>query len=199
LLQVGQVSITPEKELEIYPVIGNHVVRFGTPVNYKLKFDKLSRFYKQDLAKAGLNKYSVIDVRYEKQIVAKLRDAADIIPAEPQLHVQEDRVADMVTETQPQPLVVEKQNTPEKKKPAERVAKRPQKEKSLAQITKIEKRKPVKEKEKIVAASNNKPSRKAIEQLPKKTENPGLVEIDSRQKRNADNKSSPKAIMPKKQ
>jgi len=210
LLQVGQVSVTPEKELELYPVIGNHVVRFGSPENYELKFDKLSRFYKQVLAKAGLNKYSVIDIRYDKQIVAKLRNATELLPAEPQIQVQEDRVADIVIEAPTQPLVTEKQKEPEivvkkqkepeKKKPAERIANQPKKEKPVAQIAKIEKRKPIKEREKTVAASSNKPARKAIEQLPRKVEKPGLIEIDSRQqKRDVESKSSPKAVMPKKQ
>ncbi len=198
LLQVGQVSITPEKELELYPVIGNHVVRFGNAENYELKFDKLSRFYKQVLAKAGLNKYSVIDVRYDKQIVAKLRSGTETMPSEPQIQVQEDRVADIVPEAQLQTLAAEKQTTPKKKDPAERIVNQPKKEKPVAQITKTEKRKPVKEREKIVIAANNKPTRKAIQELPKKNEKPGLVEIDSRHKRDVETKSDPKAVMPKK-
>lgn len=200
LLQVGQVHITPERELELYPVIGNHIVKFGSPENYQEKFVRLSKFYKQVLAKAGLNKYSMLDLRFNKQIVAKLRDASEIMRGEPQIHVQDDRVAktDVEELQHVPPVITKKEVRSEKKKPEERVVVKPKKEKPKVQTAKVEKKKPVRESEKIVIASNNKPGKKAIKQLPKKTETPGIIEIDIRQKRNNESKSNPRAVMPKK-
>ena len=199
LMQVGQVSVTPEKELEVYPVIGNHVVRFGSPENYEVKFDKLSRFYKQVLAKAGLNKYAVIDVRYDKQIVATLRNGTAILPAEPQITVQENLIANTSTDTQQeQAFPAEKPAAPAIKRAKERMADHPKKEKPGEEITIIEKRRRIKEPKKTVIASNNKPGKKTVQQLPKKTDKPGLIEIDSHQKRAGEHTDNAKAVMPKK-
>jgi cell division protein FtsQ len=65
----AQVNITRQRTYEITPVIGNQVVRIGDADNLNEKFTKLVAFYKQVFSKAGFEKYSVIDVQYEGQVV----------------------------------------------------------------------------------------------------------------------------------
>ncbi len=73
LMQIGQVDVLPNNNFDMYPTIGSHVIRFGSIDNMQDKFHRLSMFYKQVFGKVGLNKYAVIDVRYDKQIVATLK------------------------------------------------------------------------------------------------------------------------------
>jgi cell division protein FtsQ len=68
--QIPQVDITPDMQFELMPLVGDHIIRFGRAADLDLKFDNLYVFYKQVLHKAGLRKYSVVDVRYKNQVVA---------------------------------------------------------------------------------------------------------------------------------
>jgi cell division protein FtsQ len=70
MAQVAQVDITPERNLEMIPVIGNHLVRFGNADNINKKFRRLFIFYKQVLSKTGFDKYKLVDVQYDGQVVA---------------------------------------------------------------------------------------------------------------------------------
>lgn len=71
--QVGQIDITPDKKFELFPVIGSHVIRLGSGYGAAEKLQKLMVFYKQVLPKAGLAKYSALDVQFEGQVVAVKR------------------------------------------------------------------------------------------------------------------------------
>jgi cell division protein FtsQ len=71
--QVGQIDITPEHKFELIPLIGSQVIKFGYAENIKDKLNNLLVFYKQVMAKAGLAKYSALDLQYEGQIVAVRR------------------------------------------------------------------------------------------------------------------------------
>src|SRR5690606_10055957 len=51
---------------------------FGSADDIVQKFDKLKLFYKQVIPMAGWSKYSVISLQYKGQVVAKLRDKAEI-------------------------------------------------------------------------------------------------------------------------
>ncbi len=67
--QVAQIDITPERKFEMIPVVGNHLVRLGDGENIARKFGRLMIFYKQVLSKTGFDKYKVIDVQYQGQVV----------------------------------------------------------------------------------------------------------------------------------
>jgi cell division protein FtsQ len=73
MAQVAQVDITPAHTYEIIPVLGNQVVKFGDAENIAAKFGRLLAFYKQVWSKTGFEKYSVIDVQYQGQVVAVRR------------------------------------------------------------------------------------------------------------------------------
>jgi cell division protein FtsQ len=70
---IEQVSITPARTFQLVPVIGNHIVEFGDGNNYVDKFHRLHVFYENISAKAGFDKYAVLDVQYEGQVVGTRR------------------------------------------------------------------------------------------------------------------------------
>lgn len=78
MAQVDQVNINSNNKFELIPKLGNQIIRFGTSENYEEKFNKLLAFYKQVQLKTGWNRYSVVDLRYQGQVVAEKRDAAQI-------------------------------------------------------------------------------------------------------------------------
>ena len=74
--QVAQLNVNDNREIEMFPTIGNHVVLLGKPEASEEKFDRLFSFYKQVWAKVGLEKYETIDVRFMGQVVAAKKGAA---------------------------------------------------------------------------------------------------------------------------
>lgn len=70
LAQVAQIDITPERNFEMIPVVGNHIVKMGQGENIEKQFNRLMIFYKQVLSKTGFDKYKIIDVQYTDQVVA---------------------------------------------------------------------------------------------------------------------------------
>jgi cell division protein FtsQ len=78
MAMIEQVDITPGRIFEMIPKIGNQVIVFGDGADTDTKLDKLKLFYKEVMSKAGWNKYSVINVQYRNQVVAKRRGAEDI-------------------------------------------------------------------------------------------------------------------------
>lgn len=78
MAMIEQVDINDHRIFEMIPKLGNQLIVFGNAEDVEIKFSKLQLFYKEVMVKAGWNKYSVIDVQYKNQVVAKLKDAADI-------------------------------------------------------------------------------------------------------------------------
>jgi len=79
MAQVAQVDITTERNFEMIPVVGNHLVKLGNGENIDKKFHRLFVFYKEVLSKTGFAKYKVIDVQYAGQVIAlKQSDEAKV-------------------------------------------------------------------------------------------------------------------------
>lgn len=78
MAMIEQVDITADRDFEMIPKIGNQLIIFGNGDDVEDKFNKLKLFYKEVMIKAGWNNYSVINVQYKNQVVAKRKDAADI-------------------------------------------------------------------------------------------------------------------------
>jgi cell division protein FtsQ len=67
---IHQINVTNDKELELYPSIGNHKIVFGEAKDFEEKFEKLKTFYTEGLNKTdGWNKYSAINIKYKNQVV----------------------------------------------------------------------------------------------------------------------------------
>jgi cell division protein FtsQ len=71
--QVAQVDITADRNFELSPVVGNHLIKLGDGKELDQKFNRLMIFYKQVLAKKGFDSYSTIDVQYSGQVVGTRR------------------------------------------------------------------------------------------------------------------------------
>jgi cell division protein FtsQ len=69
MAQVSQIDITPERNFEMTPVVGNHTVLLGDGENMIPKFHRLFVFYKNVLSQTGFDKYKAINVQYDGQIV----------------------------------------------------------------------------------------------------------------------------------
>ena len=67
--QVSQIDITRDREMEMVPVVGNHIVKLGEPKDLSTKFQRLFAFYKNVLSKTGFDKYKMIDVQYHGQVI----------------------------------------------------------------------------------------------------------------------------------
>ncbi len=72
--QVAQVDITPQRNFEMVPEIGNHIIEFGDGNNVEDKFNRLMVFYKQVMSKAGLNIYERVNVEFARQVVGKKKE-----------------------------------------------------------------------------------------------------------------------------
>ena len=72
--QIEQIHVTPQKELELVPRVGSHIIFFGKPGDYSEKFAKLQTFYKKALNQVGWNKYSRISIEFTNQIICTKKE-----------------------------------------------------------------------------------------------------------------------------
>ena len=79
MAMIEQVDITTQRLFEMIPKIGNQLIVFGDATDADAKLAKLKLFYKEIMVKAGWNNYSVINVQYKNQVVAKIKGAEDIV------------------------------------------------------------------------------------------------------------------------
>jgi cell division protein FtsQ len=77
MAMVDQVDITAQRSFEMIPKIGNQVIVFGDAADAPEKFNKLKLFYKKVITTTGWNRYSVINLQYKDQVVARIKGAED--------------------------------------------------------------------------------------------------------------------------
>lgn len=68
--QIEQIVVLPNKDLKLIPNVGNHDIILGNIDNFQDKLAKLMTFYQKGLSEVGWNRHSVINLKYDKQIVA---------------------------------------------------------------------------------------------------------------------------------
>ena len=71
--QIEQVNVLADGSVELIPRVGDHIIYLGKANNLEQKFNRLEKFYKYGLSKAGWNKYSYISVEFDNQIICKKR------------------------------------------------------------------------------------------------------------------------------
>ncbi|GAB6010725.1 cell division protein FtsQ/DivIB [Viscerimonas tarda] len=71
--QIEQIVVLPNNDLKLIPAVGDQVIVLGKLNNYKEKLDKLKVFYKKALPETGWNRYSVINLKYDKQVIGTKR------------------------------------------------------------------------------------------------------------------------------
>lgn len=67
--QIQQINILPDKEIELIPRIGDHVIFLGKLENFEVKLERLKKFYEKALNQVGWNKYSRINLEFGNQII----------------------------------------------------------------------------------------------------------------------------------
>ncbi|MCO6495186.1 MAG: hypothetical protein J5I91_05860 [Bacteroidetes bacterium] len=72
--QIEQVYVDKNQGFLLIPQVGNHTIVVGKPDNIKSKLEKLKLFYNQALTKKSWDDYSVIDLSFDGQVVAKKRN-----------------------------------------------------------------------------------------------------------------------------
>jgi cell division protein FtsQ len=75
MAMIEQINITPQRNFEMIPKIGNQLIVFGNADEVEDKFEKLNLFYKNVITKTGWGKYSEINLQYKNQVVAKIKGA----------------------------------------------------------------------------------------------------------------------------
>lgn len=68
--QTEQIDITKDRQFEMVPTIGNHIVKLGSGDDIDKKFHRLFIFYQDVMSKAGFNRYNFVDVRFDGQVIA---------------------------------------------------------------------------------------------------------------------------------
>jgi len=68
---IEQIYVFDENEFHLIPKVGSFFINFGDIKDFKDKFKYLEVFYKDVLPKVGWNRYSEIDLRYDKQIICR--------------------------------------------------------------------------------------------------------------------------------
>lgn len=67
--QIEQIHVTGKGEVELIPRVGNHIIRIGKAVEVEQKLERLAKFYTKGLNVVGWNKYSIINLEFNNQII----------------------------------------------------------------------------------------------------------------------------------
>ncbi len=67
--QIQQIFINDKQEIELIPLVGNHIIKFGTIDSYEEKFKKLQIMYRKGFSSLGWNEYKTVNLKYNKQVV----------------------------------------------------------------------------------------------------------------------------------
>jgi len=103
--QVAQVDITPEKNFEMIPVVGNHIVKLGDGENIDKKFSRLFVFYKEVLSKTGFDKYSTVDVEYTGQVIGTKKGTGKMLIDSAQLRLNVEKLLKQIQQVQNDNLI----------------------------------------------------------------------------------------------
>lgn len=71
--QIEQIVVASDENIKLVPRVGNHEIILGKIDNFQEKLDKLRAFYDKGLSQVGWNRYSVINLQYNKQVVGTKR------------------------------------------------------------------------------------------------------------------------------
>lgn len=70
MAQIEQINIQSNAEFELVPMVGSHLINFGTADSLEKKFNNLYAFYQQIFTRTSINAYKTIDLRFNNQVVA---------------------------------------------------------------------------------------------------------------------------------
>lgn len=67
--QIDQIYVNQQKEFELIPRVGSHVILLGDAHDLDDKFRKLYAFYKFGMNEIGWNKYNIINIKFKNQVI----------------------------------------------------------------------------------------------------------------------------------
>ncbi len=79
--QIEQINVLPDKNIELVPRVGDHLIYLGKVNDFESKLDRVKTFYEKGLNLVGWNKYSVINVEFGNQIICTKPVEEDKKPA----------------------------------------------------------------------------------------------------------------------
>lgn len=71
--QIDQIYVNRHKEFELVPKVGKHLIILGKVENIEDKFERLMKFYEEGLNKTGWNKYNMVNLKFDNQVVCTKR------------------------------------------------------------------------------------------------------------------------------
>lgn len=71
--QIEQIVVLPNQDIKLIPRVGEHQIILGNLDGYEERLDKLMTFYEKGLNETGWNKYSTINLKFDKQVVCTKR------------------------------------------------------------------------------------------------------------------------------
>ncbi|MDO9580555.1 MAG: hypothetical protein Q7J06_08315 [Bacteroidales bacterium] len=71
--QIDQIYVDNNDEIDLIPRVGSQLIHLGTVENLEGKLRNLGAFYEEVLPEVGWNKYSLINLEFNDQIVCKKR------------------------------------------------------------------------------------------------------------------------------
>lgn len=69
--QIEQINVLGNREIELIPRVGGHIILLGRPDNYESKLNKLKTFYDEGLSKMGWQPWQEVDLRFRGQVVCR--------------------------------------------------------------------------------------------------------------------------------
>ncbi len=72
-VQIKQIDVNASGELAMVPLVGDQLIEFGEPDNYREKFRNLKALYDQAFNRWGWDKYKKISLKYKDQVVCTKR------------------------------------------------------------------------------------------------------------------------------
>ena len=66
---VADTISTGEISLRLIPRSGDFIIEFGTLADGEHKLEKLQEFYDKGLSRMGWDRFRIVDVRYDKQVI----------------------------------------------------------------------------------------------------------------------------------
>ncbi|MBO7471276.1 MAG: cell division protein FtsQ [Bacteroidaceae bacterium] len=67
--QIEQIYVVSPEEIRLYPRVGQHIIELGNSDNFQEKLNRLRIFYREGLERVGWNKYQMISLAYDGQVV----------------------------------------------------------------------------------------------------------------------------------
>ncbi len=71
--QIEQIVVLSNQNIKLIPRVGDHQIVLGNLEGYEEKLEKLLAFYENGLNETGWNKYSTINLKFDKQVVCTKR------------------------------------------------------------------------------------------------------------------------------